>query len=92
MKRTLVEFESWSVCESDDDRHSGVVGMEVYAEHIYGCKEATTPNTPNWGWEFDDPTENGKDVCWKCGCAVPEEVVGLVQLHNWGRKHRGADQ
>ena len=92
MKRTLVEFESWSVCESDDDAWSGVDGMEVYAEHTHGCREDTDPNLPAWGWEFDDELEGGIDVCWKCKCAVPEEVVGLVQLHNWGRKRRGADQ
>jgi len=88
VKRTLVEFESWSVCESDDDKDSGVIGTEVYAEHTAGCREDTDPDEPSWGWEFDDPTENGKDVCWKCKCAVPEEVVSLVQLHNWDRKRR----
>ena len=88
MKRTLMEFESWSVCESDDDEHSGVVGMEVYAEHYRDCSEPTPPDSPSWGWEFDDATVNGIDVCWKCGGPVPEAVVGLVHLHNWGRKRR----
>ena len=89
MKNTLVEFAAWSVCEADDDQHSGAGGMEVYAEHFRDCEEKTDPDLPSWGWEFDDATEDGIDVCWKCKCAVPEEVVALVQLYNWGRKPRG---
>ncbi len=90
MKRTLVEFESWSVCETDDDRFSGVKGTEVYAEHYRDCEEATDPNASSWGWEFDDPLDdNGREQCWKCKGKVPEEVVALVQLHNWGRNKRG---
>ena len=88
MKRTLVEFESWSVCETDDDTYSGVNGMEVYAEHHSNCSETINPNTSSWGWEFDDWAVNGIDVCWKCGGAVPAAVVALVHLHNWGRERR----
>ena len=88
MKNTLVEFEAWSVCETDDDEHSGVLGTEVYAEHYRDCSEDTDPGIASWGWEFDDEPEAGIDVCWKCKCAVPEGVVALVQLHNWGRKRR----
>lgn len=90
MKNTLVEFESWSVCVTDEDRHSGVKGTEVYAEHYRDCNEDTNPDSSSWGWEFDDPPDdNGNEVCWKCGAIVPKEVVALVQLHNWGRNRRG---
>lgn len=90
MKRTLVEFESWSVCETDDDNRSGVNRIEVYAEHYRDCNEDTNPHTSSWGWEFDDPhNDDGQEVCWKCAAVVPKEVVALVLLHNWGRKHRG---
>ena len=89
MKTTLVEFESWSVCETDDDKFSGVKGKEVFAEHFRDCNDDTNPKTSSWGWEFDDPlNDDGREVCWKCATPVPEEVVALVQLHNWGRTRR----
>lgn len=88
MKRALVRFGSWTVCETDDDTHSGVKGTEVFAEHDEGCNETTTLDKSSWSWEFDDATVAGIDVCWKCGGAVPAAAVALVQLHNWDRKNR----
>ena len=88
MKRTLVEFESWSVCETDDD--NSVPDKEVFAEHYRDCEKVDcSPDQSSWSWEFDDPPNNyGLDVCWRCGGKVPKEVVALVQLHNWGRNRR----
>ena len=90
MKRTLLEFEAWSVCESDDDTHHGPKSNEVFAEHFRDCEAPEADvNTASWSWEFDDPpNDDGKEICWRCGGGVPEEVVALVQLHNWGRKRR----
>lgn len=89
MRRTLIEFEAWSVCETDDgeDRNT-----EVYAEHFRDCThpyEDDDGTKAGWSWEYDDwPDDNGKDACWECGVEVPEEVVALVRLHNWGRNRR----
>ena len=89
MKKTLLEFEAWSVCETDDEAHIGTLGKEVYAEHFRDCEDEADPDSASWGWEFDDQlNDEGREVCWKCGSVVPEEVVALVQLHNWGRKRR----
>jgi len=88
VKRTLVEFAAWSVCETDDGEWSDKRGPEVYAEHFRDCQEDTDPDASSWSWEFDDKPDNGRNICWKCGGEVPEEVVALIQLHNWGRKRR----
>ena len=86
MKKTLIEFAAWSVCETDDADDVGTI--EVYAEHFRDCtREEEDGDSAAWSWEYDDwPDDNGKDACWKCGAEVPEEVVALVQFHNWGRK------
>ena len=84
MKKTLLEFEAWSICESDDKLNGR---PEVYAEHNI-CREKNK-GVASWSWEFDDGVRNkGYEACWECEERVPENVIALVVLHNWGRKRR----
>lgn len=96
MLKTLVEFEAWSVCETDEyEDNAGNVITQVYGEHYRDCRKNpakdVNPQNPTWSWEYDDEPDHGVFVCWECGGTVPEEVVAIVQLHNWGKKHRGLE-
>ena len=85
MKKTLLEFEAWSVCESDDKFPEALI--EVYAHHK-SCRDKNNLEA-SWSWEFDDGVgRNGYEACWACEERVPDDVIALVVLHNWGRKRR----
>ena len=89
MKKILIEFEAWSVCETDEDSSTGNE-VYIYAEHFRDCRmEGYDQDIPYYSWEFDDCVgDKGVEACWKCDTPVPTEVIALVQLHNWGRKGR----
>ena len=89
MKKLLLSFGNWSVCESDDKLGYQDKGRcEVYAEHE-SCREVSLSGVASWSWEFDDGVRrNGYEACWECEERVPDDVIAVVVLHNWGRKRR----
>lgn len=88
MKKTLIQFKNWSVCESDERLGDGQ--YEVYAEHDTCSSAQHNDPAAWWSWEFRDKVrKNGYEACWECEVRVPKNVIALVVLHNWGRKRRG---
>lgn len=88
----LLEFEAWSVCETDMDTNDGK--MVVYADHFRDCKDKDSDEAmdiPYWSWEHTDGLNDktGVESCWRCNTPCPPEIVALVQLHNWGTPERG---
>lgn len=90
MKKTLIEFAAWSVCEADDLDDLDEKHTIVYAEHYRDCTRPVDPDSSSWGWDFDDGINEdvGVETCWKCDTPVPPEVVALVLLHNYGKRGR----
>ena len=93
MKKILIEFEAWSVCEIYEDPLTRNE-VDIYAEHFRDCRMDSTEgydqDIPYYSWEFDDEVGvKGVEACWKCDTPVPTDVIALVQLHNWGRRRRG---
>ena len=83
MVNILLQFEDWSVCESDE-RSDG--NVEVYAEHDTCSADKDKDTSASWSWEYRDQVGLlGYEVCWECEERVPENVIALVRLHNWGR-------
>lgn len=83
----LLEFEAWSVCETDMDTNDGK--MVVYADHYRNCNNKENmleKDIPYWSWEHTDgvSTLSGVEACWRCDTPCPAEVVAIVRLHNWG--------
>ena len=84
MKKTLMRFKNWSVCESDERLGDG--RYEVYAEHDACYNTEDNHLGASWSWEFRDGVrKNGYEACWECEARVPNNVITLVVLHNWGR-------
>ena len=85
--KTLIRFKDWSVCQSDDRLGGG--RYEVYAEHVTCSQADATDPEAAWSWEFRDGVRrNGYEACWECEAKVPNDVIALVVLHNWGRRDK----
>ena len=93
-KETLFTLDNWSVCRFNYDEEE----PDIYAEHHNGCDVDVTEDKTYWCWEFDDVSICGRkdtpeceiitERCWCCESKVPEEIVGLVMLHNYNRPRR----
>ena len=102
-KKTLIQIGDWAVCSfasTKEDSDPAIYAEHVIGcnktiekdtaywswEYDDGICDVLSYRH---GDRLNQPFDNLKtERCWPCGTPVPEEIVGLVVMHNWHRPRR----
>ena len=83
----IPDIEGWAIVKYtgilNKDTCNEYTKVEVYAEHIDGCREEWDRVSALWCWQAEDGELGLGNLCWQCKEPVPDSVVGLVALAEW---------